>query len=153
MLSNLTINHKTFTAKCAYTVQLKELSFSFTTWKKFWDPKMNGLLKSLTLPHSPRRPAHLSKKYKQAENLNFCVFLPHTTVFILKLNTPLPLCPHFLLIDGCFSLHIVCIMNELLSSVLIWTVSTYYVRVNRRGRVLFTWWRIYKKIIRRMVRC
>ena len=36
------------------------------------------------------------KKYKQAENLNFCVFLPHTTVFILKLNTPLPsLMPSF----------------------------------------------------------
>lgn len=143
MLSNLTINHKTFMSKCAYTVQLKEWSFSFTTWKKFWDPKMNSLLNII----------NVIKKYKQAENLNFCVFLPPTTVFILKLNTPLPLCPPFLLIDGCFSLHIVCIMNELLSSVLIWTVSTYYVRVNRRGRVLFTWWRIYKKIIRRMVRC
>ena len=70
---------------------------------------MNGLLNII----------NVIKKYKQAENLNFCVFLPPTTVFILKLNTPLPLCPPFLLIDGCFSLHIVCIMNELLSSVLI----------------------------------
>lgn len=55
MLSNLTINHKTFMAKCAYTVQLKELSFSFTTWKKFWDPKNLKTQKSLKIIDSSTR--------------------------------------------------------------------------------------------------